>query len=320
MNDHLVYIHDGSYGELHLSLECRRRGTATEHDVAPRACAAELAAWLDAHPGRPWGDILVTTARVNTGDLDSVVEVLVSRRPAVQRLALGAIAFPDFDRGDDVPDEPGRDGSSWCLSVPGVDRLLNALPTLDTLAVQATEIVQIDPAPPIVAPHLRRLVLREQALNPEMLAVLGRGVYPALSHLELWLGRIAYGWGCTADVLAPLLACAEMPALRHLKLVSDLDDGLVDGLAESRLLPGLATLDLSHGVLGDDTEARLRRHIARFAHLDRLTLAGNALSPAGAAGVRALGQNIVVGTQRHAGTGDVPFDPPRVSLFDAFCD
>jgi hypothetical protein len=70
-------------------------------------------------------------------------------------------------------------------------------------------------------------------------------------------------------------------------------------------------------VLGDDTAARLREHLPRFAHLDQLTLAGNALSPAGAAGVRVLGPNLVVGTQRHGVLGAVPFDPPRVSLFDA---
>jgi hypothetical protein len=317
VNDHLVYVDDGPYGELHLSLECRRAGTATAHGVAPDACAAELSAWLDARPGRPWGDLLVTTSRVHSGDLDPVVEVLVTRRPRVQRLALGAIVFPDFHRGDDVSDDPDRDGGSWRLSVPGVDRLLNALPSLEALVVQASDIDPILPAAPFTAPCLRRLVLRVEALNPEWFARLGRGVFPALTHLELWLGRIAYGWGATVDDLAPLLESASMPALRHMKLVSDLDHALVDRLAGSRLLSGLTSLDLSDGVLGDDTAARLREHLPRFAHLDQLTLAGNALSPAGAAGVRVLGPNLVVGTQRHGVLGAVPFDPPRVSLFDA---
>lgn len=318
MNDHLVYVDDGPYGELHLSLECRRAGTATAHGVAPDACAAELSTWLEARAGRPWGEVLVTTSRVHSGDLEPVVEVLVTRRPQVQRLALGALVFPDFDRGRDVPEETDRDGGAWRLSVPGLDRLLNALPSLEGLVVQATDVDLLHAAAPLVAPNLRRLVLRVEALNPEALVVLGRGVYPALSHLELWLGRIAYSWGGTADDLAPLLESATLPALRHLRLVSDLDDALVDRLAGSPLLSGLVSLDLSHGVLGDHTAARLRKHFSRFAHLDRLTLAGNALSPEGAAGVRALGPNVFVGSQRHAELGSVPFDPPRVSLFDDF--
>ncbi len=318
MNDHLLYVDDRPFGELHLSLERRRPGAATAHGVAPDACAAELSAWLDARPGRPWGDILVTTSRVNSGDLEPVVEVLSTRRPQVQRLALGALVFPDFARGDDVPDDPDRDGGSWQLSVPGVDRLLDALPSLEALVVQASDIDGTRPAAPIAAPALRRLVLRVAALNPEWLAVLGRGVYPTLSHLELWLGRIAFGWGATVDDLTPLSDSETMPALRSLKLVSDLDDALIDRLAGSRLLSGLTSLDLSDGVLGDATAARLGKHFARFAHLERLTLAGNALSPAGAAAVRALGPNVVVGTQRHAGVDGVPFDPPCVSLFDAF--
>ena len=313
-----MYVDDGPYGELHLSLECRRPGTATAHGAAPGACAAELSAWLEARGGLLWGDLLVKTSRVHAGDLEPVLEVLVTRRPQVQRLALGALVFPDFDRGRDVPEDPDRDGGSWGLSVPGLDRLLNALPSLEALVVHATDVDLRHPAAPIVAPNLRRLVLRVEALNPELLAVLGRGVYPALSHLELWLGRIAYGWGGMVDDLAPLLESGVLPALRHLKLVSDLDDSLVDWLAGSRVLSGLSSLDLSDGVLGDRTAASLRRHYPRFAHLDRLTLAGNALSPEGAAGVRALGSNVFVGFQRHAGLGTVPFDPPRVSLFDDF--
>ena len=199
-----------------------------------------------------------------------------------------------------------------------VDRLLNALPSLEALVVQASDIDLIHPAAPIVAPNLRRLVLRAEALNPESLSLLGRGVYPALSHLELWLGRIAYGWGSTVDILAPLLESAAMPALRHLKLVSDLGDALVDQLAGSRLLPGLSTLDLSHGVLGDSAAARLSARFQHFAHLDRLTLVDNALTPAGVARVCGLGPNIVVGAQCHGGLDSVPFDPPRVSLFDGF--
>lgn len=224
MNDHLVYVDDSPDGELHLSLECRRAGAATSHDVDPAACAAELGAWLDARAGRRWGAVSITTSRVHNGDMTPVLDALVARRPQLGRLAL--------------------------------------------------------------------------------------------AHLELWLGRIAYGWGATANDLASFFRSPGLPALRHLKIISDLGEGLIDELAESALLSGLSTLDISHGVLGDEGAARLRGHFPRFAHLDRLTLTGNAITQQGAAALRDLGPNIVVGWQRMMDPEEMCFDPPMVSLFN----
>jgi hypothetical protein len=315
VNDHLVYVDDSLCGELHLTLECRRAGAATIHDVDPAACAAELGAWLDARAGHPCGAVLITTSRVHHGDMGPVLDALVARRPELWRLALGAITFPDFERGNDVPEDRERDGSSWRLSVPGVDRLLNALPALEDLIVQASDVGMYEAAP-IVAPRLRRLIVRAEALDPRVIATLGRGRFPALSRLELWLGQIEYGWGATAGDLAPLFRSPGLPALRHLTIVSDLGAALIDELAESALLSGLSTLDLSHGMLDDRGAARLRDHFPRFAHLDRLTLTGNAITRPEAAALRDLTPTIVVGGQRSPDSEDIRFDPPLVSLFN----
>lgn len=59
--------------------------------------------------------------------------------PRIGRLALGAQVFPDFERGDSLPDDLSRDASSWRLEVPSVDHVLEALPGLDVLAVQASD-------------------------------------------------------------------------------------------------------------------------------------------------------------------------------------
>jgi hypothetical protein len=314
VSDHLVYVDDSLYGELHLTLECRRAGAATSHDVDPAACAAELGAWLDARTGHSCGAVLITTSRIHTGDMAPVLDVLVARRPELGRLALGAITFPDFERGNYVPEDLERDGSSWRLSVPGVDRLLNALPSLEDLVVQASDVSMYEAAP-IVAPRLRRLVVRAEALDPRVVTTLGRGSFPALSRLELWLGGIAYGWGAAASDLAPLFRSPGLPALRHLMLVCDFGEALIDELAESALLSGLSTLDLSHGVLGDRGALRLRDRFPRFAHLDRLTLTGNAITQQGAAALRDLTPTIVVGCQRSLAPEEIRFDPPLVSLF-----
>lgn len=315
MNDHLVYVDDSLYGELHLTLECRRAGAATSYDVDPAACAAELGAWLDARAGRPCGAVLITTSRVHHGDMAPVLDALVARHPELGRLALGAITFPDFERGNYVPEDLERDGSSWQLSVPGMDRLLNALPSLEDLVVQASD-VSVFEAAPMAAPRLRRLIVRAETLAPQVVTTLGRGSFPALSRLELWLGDIAYGWGATANDLAPLFRSSGLPALRHLTLVSDLGESLIDELAESALLAGLSTLDLSHGVLDDRGAVRLRDRFPRFAHLDRLTLTGNAITQQGAAALRELTPAIVVGCQRSLDSEEIRFDPPLVSLFN----
>src|SRR5262249_28889095 len=98
------------------------------------------------------------------------------------------------------------------LSVPGVDRLLNALPSLEDLVVQASDAGMFEAAP-VVAPRLRRLILRAEALDPRVVTTLGRGSFPALSRLELWLGGIAYG--CRAAPSAPGSTDAPPPHARQ---------------------------------------------------------------------------------------------------------
>ena len=46
--------------------------------------------------------------------------------------------------------------------------------------------------------------MRAEAFDLRLLATLAQGRFPALAHLELWLGRIAYGCGATARELALL--------------------------------------------------------------------------------------------------------------------
>src|SRR2546427_74130 len=78
--------------------------------------------------------------------------------------------------------------------------------------------------------RLRRLVLRDDALDPAVVSVLGASSFPQLESLELWLGRFEYGWDGSAQDLVPLLNSPGFGKLRQLVLVSDLSDGLVDVL------------------------------------------------------------------------------------------
>ncbi|GCD96973.1 hypothetical protein [Embleya hyalina] len=320
--DHLRRVDDrGSYAELHLTLECDRAGVVTSRDVDEDHCAAALDRWLRAHPGRTLTELVVTTSRVHNGSFAPVVDVLARHRPEIVRLGLGALLFPDFERGDHAPTTPSGDGSSWRLSVP-LDRVFAAVPALGELVVQCNDIALVDTGPSRVWPktaHLRRLVLRDEAIDPAVVSALGAGSFPRLESLELWLGRFGYGWGGSARDLLPLLNGPGFESLRRLTLVSDVSDELVDVLADSALGARLWSLRLPFGVLDADAALRLCERWSAFGELRRLDVTGNAIPAAAARALRSKAPDVVnLGRQYVHVDEDPYFAPPLVSLFDAW--
>lgn len=325
--NHVLYVDERDrYATLHLTLECSRAGVATSHDVDEDHCAAALDGWLQANPERILLELLVTTSRVHHGSVGPVVDVLARHRPEILHLGIGALTFPDSDRGDYVPEDLSRDGSSWSLSVP-LARVLAAVPTLHTLVVQCNDIHMVHdnlgakPPPPFPKmTRLRRLVLRDEALNPAAVSALGASSFPRLESLELWLGRFEYSWDGSARDLVPLLNNPGFGKLRQLVLVSDLQDALVDVLAESALIAQLESLGLPFGVLGASEALRLRDRWSAFSNLRRLDVRGNAISAAAARALREAAPGVVdLGDQRIRVDEEEPrFAPPLVSFFDTW--
>jgi hypothetical protein len=317
MAAHVLYADDREpYAQLHLTLESPRPGVACGRHINERACAAVLDEWLAGRGDRPLHDLVVSTTTIHHGDLRPVIDVLEARRPRVRRLLLGALTFPDFERGDDVPEDLSKDGSCWRLELPDLGRVFAALPDLEELCVQANDITSGYGRKPMAAPSLRQLALRGSALGPDLVAALGQGAFPALSALELWLGDYQYGWDGCAPELAPLLSAERLPALRRLTLPSDVADGVIDVLLGGSLLSQLETLDLSHGCVSDKGAARIREHWARFAHLGLLALRGNLITRPAAEALLELGPRpIAIGWQRwsHGELGRCAL--PAVSLF-----
>ena len=313
MNEHILYadIH-----ELHLSLERRSCAGARGRDIDPRACATALDAWIRAGELVP-NSLAISTTTLHHGDFQPVIDVLCEHRPAVRFLRLGALTFPDFERGNDLGPREDSDGSSWIAEVRSLDRVLRALPALQELIVHANDIGLMD-AEPICAPSLQRLVLRADTLAPDFIAALGQSTFSELLALQLWCGNIDYGWGdVTGKDLSALLDSSGMPKLRHLALLSDITNGLIPELAGSSVLPRLATLDLSYGTLGDEGAALLIEQWPRFAHLDRLMLAGNFMTPAAARALKGMAPRAIdIGWQRwNDSDGSKHCMPPAVSLF-----
>ncbi|MES4900820.1 MULTISPECIES: hypothetical protein [unclassified Streptomyces] len=324
--DHVLYADDrGPYAELHLTLECSRTGSAMSHDVKEDHCAAALDGWLHANPERILLKLLVTTRRVHHGSFGPVVDVLASHQPEIRHLGLGALTFPDFGRGDYIPEDLSRDGSSWRLSVP-LKRVLAAVPTLHELVIQCNDIEMVhdilgtQPPPPFPEmTRLRRLVLRDEALNPAVVSALGASSFPQLESLELWLGRFEYSWGGSARDLIPLLNNLGFGKLRQLTLVSDLRDTLVDVLAESALIARLESLRLPFGVLDASGALRLRDRWSAFSNLRRLDVTGNGIPAAAARALRETAPDVVDLRDQRIRVDDEPhFAPPLVDLFGAW--
>jgi hypothetical protein len=314
--NHVLHVDDAT---LHLTLECGHDNAYGDH------CAAALDGWLRAHPDRVLLEFLVTTSRVHHGWFSPVVDVLARHRPDIRHVGLGALTFPDFDRGSYIPEDRSRDGSSWHLEVP-LDRLLAAMPTLEKLVVQCNNIDTAhstwSTTPPRPFPEmacLRRLILRDDALDPAVVSTLGASSFPQLESLELWLGRFEYGWDGSAEDLVPLLNSPGFGKLRHLTLVSDLKDGLVDALADSALLARLESLRLPFGVLEASDATRLRDRWSAFNHLHRLDVTGNAITVAAARALREMAPGVVdLGYQRTWADEDTYFTPPLVGFFDTW--
>jgi hypothetical protein len=326
MCDHVVYVDDRSSDTtLHLTLECGR-AEPHSYDVNEEHCAAVLDDWLRDNPDRVLQQLLVTTSRVHHGDLGPVVDVLSEHRPQIGYLGLGALTFPNSDRGNYIPEESWKDGSSWKLEVP-LYRLLAAVPSLVELIVQCNDIsTPYDVPRPQSAPPLpemallRRLILRDEALSPAAVYALGASSFPRLESLELWLGGFEYGWGGSVNDLVPLFNNPGFGKLRHLTLVSDLKDGLVDVLAESALIGELESLSLPFGVLEASDAMRMRDRWTAFRNLRRLDVTGNAIESAAARALRAVAPKVVeLGHQRMWPDDGPYFTPPLVDFFDTWC-
>lgn len=217
---------------------------------------------------------------------------------ALTRLALGDFLYPD-KRGL-AAGEPVREGDSWTSHLGDVTPLFTRLPALRELVLCGDEL-HLDPSG-LGASGLRTLALRTTALAPQVVAALGMAQLPQLEQLELWLGDYAYQHdGSVADVV-PLLSGAGLPALRRLRVQSDLADELIEALSESPLLRRLRVLDLYCSTLSDAGARILIERRAAFAHLEQIDLTNNALTREVGRELHAALPRAHVGIQRHDGS------------------
>ncbi|GAA0941813.1 STM4015 family protein [Nonomuraea longicatena] len=126
--------------------------------------------------------------------------------------------------------------------------LLRAYPGLRRLEARGCVIMK----EPVEHPGLEVLRIESGGLPGETVRTIGDGVFPALRHLELWLGVIHYGGDSGPDDWAGILSGAGLPALRHLGLQDSEDqDDVAAAVATAPVVARLESLRLSMGTLSD---------------------------------------------------------------------
>ena len=173
------------------------------------------------------------------GDPCEVIKLLCDKRDRLS--SLKAIYL-----GDIVSEE---NEMSW-IHQSDVTPLLEAFPKLELLRTRGGN--DLSMSQPKHA-TLRGLVCESGGLAAEFVRSIGRSGFPALEHLELWLGTEEYGGNSSVEDLQPILSGDLFPNLKYLGFRNcEFADDIAAVVVNSPLVKRIETLDLSLGVLTDE--------------------------------------------------------------------
>jgi predicted DNA-binding WGR domain protein len=175
----------------------------------------------------------------SAGNPSAVIELLSDQRDRLS--SLKAIYL-----GDIVSEE---NEMSW-IHQSDVTPLLTAFPKLELLRTRGgNDLVMSQPK----HANLRGLVCESGGLPAEFVRSIARSDFPALEHLELWLGTEEYGGDSTVEDLQPILSGELFPNLKYLGLRNcEYADTIAAVVVNSPLVRRIETLDLSLGVITDE--------------------------------------------------------------------
>ena len=166
---------------------------------------------------------------------DLLVDAIVEQRPPLRHLFLGDAIHRESE-------------ISW-IKHPNIERLFAALPDLETLRIRGSDGLSFGC---VTHARLRTLIVESGGLHGGIARDLAGCSFPALEHLELWLGRAEYGARIFAEDLEPVLDPARFPRVDHLGLRNaEVTDEIAPCALQSPLVRQLASLDLSLGYIND---------------------------------------------------------------------
>ncbi|EEF59514.1 STM4015 family protein [Pedosphaera parvula] len=206
----------------------------------------------------------------------------------IVNLAMGATALPNVQAlfiGDITYEECEI---SW-LHQADVTPLFRAYPRLQHLGVRGSDGLKIGPAK---HSELKSLIIQCGGLPAATLREVFQSEFPALEHLELWLGEENYGGDATVADLEPILSGRLFPNLRYLGLRdSAMADQVASAVANAPIVQRIETLDLSMGNLSNEgADALLASPTLK--RLKKLDLHHHFISPDRVAKLQQLGPQV----------------------------
>ncbi|MEW2516696.1 STM4015 family protein [Actinacidiphila alni] len=188
-----------------------------------RVRAIIVGSWSDAYDSGP----------------EPVIAAIVAakdRLPALRALFLGDIVMEECE-------------ISW-INQGDVSPLLDNFPELESFGVRGGQDLVF---PAVTHARLRSLTVETGGMPAQAVRGIAGGDFPALVHLDLWLGTSEYGGDSEIGDLAPFLAGTRLPSLRSLALRnSEIQDEIAAAVASAPVVARLESLDLSMGVLTDE--------------------------------------------------------------------
>jgi hypothetical protein len=171
---------------------------------------------------------------------DEVVQLLVSAGERLPKL-----------RGIFLADIISEENEISWIHQGDVSALFGAYPSLEHLRLRGGDGLSLGARP--AHEHLKSLIIETGGLPASVIQEVASSHFPALEHLELWLGSEEYGGDAGVDDLQPFLTGGLFPNLKYLGLRdSEFADQIAGVLKISPVLNQLDTLDLSLGTLSDE--------------------------------------------------------------------
>lgn len=177
------------------------------------------------------------------------------RLPGLRALFLGDITYEEME-------------ISW-ITQSDMAPLLAAFPALEEFRVRGGNALHFG-----VIRHdkLRSLAIESGGLPSGVVRDVCASRFPALEHLEFWLGADEYGGNTTAADLDPVLSGRQFPRLRSLGLRDSPEaDEMAQAVVASAVVRQLEVLDLSLGNLGN-AGAQALLNLPRDARLKKLDI------------------------------------------------
>ncbi|GAA2205928.1 hypothetical protein GCM10009850_013860 [Nonomuraea monospora] len=169
-------------------------------------------------------------------DAPRVLAEYADRLPALRSVFLGLVTPEQWE-------------ISW-IRHGDLTPLLEAYPKLERLEVRGSDGLTMRP---VTHDHLKVLRFESGGLPGVVVRAVSASTFPALEHLELWLGTEAYYGDNTIGDLDGILSGRGLPALKRLGLRnSEQQNEVAAAVAFAPVVAGLEELSLGLGVLMDE--------------------------------------------------------------------